>query len=558
MPLEVEHGLLRRYRPNNRFFYGSWKVWPPESAHTSPRIKELKNHPVSKFEKQVFPSLTGLLDDLGSPQKPAKHRVLLVPDELKASVENLVLTRWLNPEGEGATWSLSNPALSLYHMDGAKPLSGQDEVLENLDALRSVTDGIRGVYMADLSDLIRIGRSYVLGSRNFRLKDVALQNASGLAPKLQPRRPKSLPHILYMLETEGRRVALTDFENDETARQVSMLLIGTQAEWEAINRDLTPESRVGVAERFEVQELPIPSVETRRRLLRNFLDDPQIQGLKYTFSAKGILVSDSKTLSAEEEIEAVLGFMVNKCELLARQSNKEVITTFVQFMNVFSKSLVVDDTLRRRKIIDRVFVERLFSKVFSMPLNLAVLLPTTLWSASAIRMAVLDMQAAGYEGPIDLKLRVIQALLAQTRVDPVRTIPSSIILFGETRSGKTLLFKTLVKMLKLTLYDYAKPNENEAQAIIINVGKLRPTPKVGRRMGKRNDDGHHAGGSEVMTVEQAIRHIQNFLSGPNGYRGYLLFDDIHLASDEVRSEDSPLSKDPSLNARITASIGSRI
>jgi hypothetical protein len=174
-----------------------------------------------------------------------------------------------------------------------------------------------------------------------------------------------------------------------------------------------------------------------------------------------------------------------------------------------------------------------------MPINVQTLPPDDPLRRLASPNFAFEWQSAGYESSIELKARVVKTLLGQTRPDPVKKIPSSVILYGESRSGKTYLFETLCRTLGLKMYDYSRPKDPNAQAIIINVGKLRPDPEGGEKKKSSNDDRDDdrlPPASESMTVSDAVRHLHNFLKLPNGYRGHILFDDVHQAPEKVRSQ----------------------
>lgn len=529
---EARFGLLKRFKLNTQYYHGSWRLWAPGTQYASAKVKELEKQPVSDFEREVFPSLSQTLTEAADASKPPRHRILLVPPELRNNIVNLVLARWIHSKSDVESWSRGNGKLQVYHL-AADKAAEQDDILENLQALRSLPAGSRGVLVGDLADVAKVGRTSKVGAIPFRLKDMAAQGPANTGTGgVSITQTEVVPHLLYLLGTEGRRLQLAEFEAAPPEKESAMILVGTQQEWEQMQRDLTPEGRVGLAERFEVTELPIPSPDTRKQLLRRVLERPEIAGLRYTYDASRVIDTNGRTLGQDEILDAILGYMVSRCELLAKKDGKEVITTFIQYLNTFALSLVQDEVLRRRRVIDRVFVERLFSKIFNMALNVNVLPPDDPLVRISQPDRVMQLQEAGYEGALELKAKVLEAILAQTRHDPVRPIPSSIILYGASRTGKTFLFKTICKWLGLQMYDFAKPTEVGAQAIIINVGKL----KADNDKATGNENTLNPATSESMTVKEAFRHLHNFLSLPNGYRGFILFDDVHAATDEVKAE----------------------
>lgn len=535
---EMAAGLEARFTVDRNQLYPEWKLWPPETGHATPRVKEVAKRAVTGFESDIFPSLAPLLEEVASPQAAAEHRVLIVPPPLKQAVGDLMLQQWVRGKERNQKWSKANPLLELAYFDPGVSSSEQADVLENLDVLRATPDHKRAILIAEIDKIAT--RPHAASKGAFELEETIL-DSSGVTLSGESR--YFSPHMLYLLATEGRRLAFTEFEQEEAAPQnrVGMLLIGTEDEWEALQRDLGPESRIGLADRFRVQRLEPPSEETRKRLLRRILERPEIASIRYQFDASGIVQQDKvASLTPEEHLDKILAFAVSRCQGLASQNGKEPVSSFLDFVAIFGRSLLDDEGIRRRRTIDRAAIERLFSKIFPMPINVQTLPSDDPLRRLASPNFAFEWQSAGYESSIELKARIITTLLGQTRPDPVKKIPSSIILYGETRSGKTYLFETLCRTLGLKMYDYSRPKDPNAEAIIINVGKLRPDPEGGDKRKKSSsddrDDDRLPPASESMTVSDAVRHLHNFLKLPNGYRGHILFDDVHQAPEKVRSQ----------------------
>jgi hypothetical protein len=94
------------------------------------------------------------------------------------------------------------------------------------------------------------------------------------------------------------------------------------------------------------------------------------------------------------------------------------------------------------------------------------------------------------------------------------------------------MFKSMVKMLGLTMYDASKSldQNRDASAIIINIGQVKNGTSA-------NASGNRSTGTEGdMDIDQALTHLNTFLSLPNGYRGYILIDDVHAATDQVKAK----------------------
>lgn len=538
---EKDAGVLDGIRLDTTFMQGSWKVWPPGTPKTKDRVQRTAQLPFSEFENDVFPDLARVLSEASSLEREPKHQILLVPPELKANVGSLVLSRWVHATADPGPWRHNNPALSVAWLDPSLAKT-QSEALENLDALRLAPPNTRSVLIGDLAEVAEIGRSMELDKEHeeFYLSEIIPdEEFFREKDKHQPvtvSEAKVTPHILYLLETEGRKLQLRDFETTSEKPHVSELLIGTEAEWAQIQADLSPEDQVKLADRFEVIELPAPSIEIRKTLLRRIFERPEIQNIRYTFDAKGILTkTGSEKFTQEQEREALLGMMVNRCESLSNPRGKgvissNVISSFVKMLNATHLTLIEDKVLRHRKVIDRVFVEAVFAKIFTMKIDVSVLPGEDPLKVLSQDDAAMKLHRAGYKGKLEFNAGVIDAILAQTENDPVISMPSSIILYGEPRTGKTFLFKTLCEMLELKMYDFARPSDTSAQAMFINVAKLKPSEKTDKEVPLLPSH------SEVMTVDQMLRHLQNFLSLPNGYRGFVLLDDLHFAPDEVRAQ----------------------
>lgn len=505
-------------------YENTWRLYGP---YDIPNAKEL----LARAQNvDVLPSIGSLLNSLADEAQPAEHRVLLVPDELSNYVYEVILRNWIDPRSSGL-WRVGNPHLNLFHFDPKK--AAQKAVFQNFSKMKDRgSDDRKPVLFAKLSDVMSIGRpsNHAEDKETFHLTEVSVRTSAsgdqGLRGELGVSEELHLPHLLYLFSTEGRPIALNDLQKfPDLERKVSILLLGTKQEWETLQGAVASlEGRIGLAERFQVDEVSAPDLKTRIQLLTNVLNRPEISGIGYRFDAAQIS-RDGETLTSERARDQVLGYMAARCDLLATQGNQDRFSAFVRFLNLFAAALVNDPTVRKSRVLNRVFAENLLSQVFSMPLNLATLPeddPLVILSQPDV---ALRLQQAGYAGPFALKTQVINAVLGQTRRDTEHPIPASVLIFGETRTGKTYLFRCLVNMLGLKMYDFnAPPQSNQdAQAIIISVGTIVPDEATSKS-------------PNALTVSEAKLHLNYFLSLPKGNRGFILFDDVHAASDEVRGE----------------------
>ena len=512
--------ILSSFNINKKFLSGSWKVSDPKSPKFSEALKKYRTQPISSMEKKVFPAVDELLEQLSDLKKAPKHQVLLVPRDLKALIKKMIFSGWLSDREGSQNWSYQNPLLSLYNYLSPDKIL-QHSVLENFEAMVSNSHERRTVLVADLQDVFKADRpALVAGFNSFTIGDSAWNAIStGISDSRDAFTTTSsmTPHFLYLLATEGQRVAPEDLISHPN--QVSVLLYGDVQDWENIKKELHFESRYSLAETFEKVQLESPSLEAKKDILREVNSVPEIKRLGYRFE-----MADSSAKAAvfsffEDSEGKLLGYLVNRCETLARQFGFESTTAFIKLLTAYRHSLVEDPDLRSSKIMNRSTMERLLSRVFSIPLNLNTLPPEDPYVQLSHPRAALRLQEVGYRGPLDLKNQVIQTLLAPTRNDPTRSVPGSIIVFGDSSTGKTMLFQSMMKMLGLKEYRFSSPDDEDAGYMVINVGKLTsqdaaPTP-------------------DVMTVKEALKHLSHFLSLPRGYRGHILFDDLHKGDQAV-------------------------
>ena len=520
-----------------QFFTSGWRVWGPGSPNEDPMVKQaLTRGGPSALEEMVFPSLSQTLNAMANPENAVEHKVLIVPQELLSMVRRLVYGLYgRDVRGENTHgWNHHNPHFDLNRLSTA---TSQTTVLNALNHLRMIGDQRRAVLVAELAEVQRHGRianQTSTGSTSnqapFMIRDDAENRPMALMGAETPQAPSDLlPHLLYLLETEGQRLqphdALAANANPTTRPKVGMLLIGTPEQWAAIRRDLTIENRYHLAERFEAVELTVPSRATRENLLVAAVETPAMRSLNYQFNLEG-LGAQTGPVSAEGARSLLLSYLVSRVDQLASDFSQDSTTAFLRVMTEWNRVLVEDLDLRTQKRIDRNFMERLLSRVFPVPLNLRTLPANDPLVVLSREDAPLLFQQAGYHGPLELRVEIIRALLAQTRMNPTHSIPSSMILFGDTSTGKTFLFETLCRIQGRKMYDFVNTDNNvDADAIIINVGKL-----------VQNSGGDEDSEVGMMTVDKAIEHVNNFLAQPKGYRGNILFDDLHQAPEAVREK----------------------
>ena len=325
-----------------------------------------------------------------------------------------------------------------------------------------------------------------------------------------------LPHLMWLIATEGNKVqphSSRDWSLDSAMdRQYTTILLGTEDEWNQIDQDLGSfESKyLDISKHFDIVKLKAPSEEIKATLVQNLFKRPEIQGIGYHFE-----IPDQ---SQEDARRQLIYHFVNRVEQIAIQQGIESTTAFIRAFSEFRHVLIEDVALRRSRTIDKNFLERLFFKIFPLPISIENLEQDDPLRrvSNSVTKAARQLQSLGYHGAMELKKRIFETLLSQTKgSDGGRPIPNSQIYFGGTSSGKTYLFRKKVEYLGLTEYDASKASNEEADYIVISVQNLvdHDTEEVGK-----------------MTVDKAIEMIEDLLSQPKGHRAFILIDDAHKTS----------------------------
>lgn len=512
---EEDPTAVSRFRTNTDYLFSKWKVWPPKSPRASDSVKKMARIQSSNLESEIFAEVFLQLEQLASPKLSAQHKVFIVPEEMKKILQEAIVRSWVKA-GPESLWSSQNPNLHLFNQN-SEP-STQREVLQSYQAMRGASDNTRSVLLSDAASIIRANRPQLKDSRfAYLLRDPASSRPSHFESSEDEQSGKDIPpHMLWLMAAEGQKLNAEDFETQSGIKKISTLIISTEKEWRELQNSIDFENRFGLAQHFEIAHLEAPSVDRMKRILDEVFLKPEIAALRYEF------VIDNQEPSREPPSrKALVAYLVNKTITLAHQFDIEPTSAFMRVLQELSQALVEDQKLRTSRKLDRSFMERLLTRVFNIPLNIATLEPDDpLVRLSDTKKMAFELQEAGYLGPLNLKVMFVDALLAQVRgTNSGRRVPSSVILLGETSTGKTLLFEKLVEVLGLQPYDFSNPNDPDANALIIPVGEIT------------------SGENDSFGIKKVIEHIKNFLALPMGYRGYILFDDMHKAgSPEILRE----------------------
>ncbi len=499
----------------------SWLFNYKDVKEAYPRLG--RSRELAQFDS--FVELGNQLDEMATPKIAPSRRILVVPAALRDLVWDFILSRATSDKfGERTSdrFNFSNQAFNLQLISEHK--ASQTQYLANLDLWSKMSrtePGERNVLISRLDEITNWVPEVEEGSSEaplFRIREVGASDTVDLAPVSTTRHDRP-PHPLYLLAA-GRAVGLREFRKLKPPPEASMLVVATPEEMKILEEKAAVEIENGMLESFRIQEIKDPDHNSMAQSLSNIFGHPDVKSLDFKFSAD--LIKQGQKLSSEQSFNVIVDYAISRFAYFITEKKEPLFESFMRFRAAFANSILSDREARRTRLIDKNFVERVLTQVFDIPMNLATLTPEDPIRLLSEPRALLKWQEAGYAGPFDLKAAMRDTIISQTRADAGKPIPSSIVLFGNTGAGKTYAFKTLVKMLKLKLYDFKAKDNNEAQAIIINVGQL-----------SEKSGGEREG---AMSAEEAISHLEKFLSTPNGYRGWILIDDIHAAKDSSKAK----------------------
>lgn len=464
----------------------------------------------------LWGKLFDILDTMAKQKTSDKIKILRVPDSMKRYVNEVIITRYGRKakDRDGNPFNWANRSLRVYQVDGE--LATQDDFLDNLDSIQRQENN-NNVIITDMETMLNIDRPTAKAS-NFHIKVLDDEDSGDqeFGQETQGDDNVELPHSLYLFAA-GEPLQPEELRQKPT-RKYSTLIVSTPEEWEVAKEEAASEMEVGLDERFEVIDFPLPTPEDQARLLAEIFEDKNVKILKYSFDAKGI--ARNVPTSAEGQMTKVLEYAVIRVASEAENAKMDGLNAFVTFRNLFANQLLKDRTARRGGVIDKAFVERCLTSVFDIPVNLESLPPDDPIYILSRKDAVRQLQEKGVAGPFALKARVIKTMLSILKSDPTRSIPSSHIFIGESGSGKTRMVSGILDWLFPNKYDFNNPGRNyEANSIRINVGKMVENRKEGRI-------------GEQLTFDDVKEHINNFLV--HGFRGAIFLDDFHAAPESVR------------------------
>lgn len=529
---------VKRVRDINNFRIGegSWRVKKGAyiKANLPAHFGRLENENHDIYRSMIFEDLSKTLEDLGSKEVPNEHKVLLVSKDLKKYISNAVAAGWLLKSQEKKDWSYENRKLALYYFNRERPVD-QNVIFENFQAMGEAANREeKPVLLADIADLIQVGSpkpgsvdrpyQYMVKSEASSEQEEGMDdiyNDSTIDERLES------ASLLYILASEGQVIPLQDFTS-KGKPQNSIVMIGTEEEWLEIKSKASAHERAyGLLQSFSEMHLDTPSLAQRRELLIRILKDKErlIKGFRY--DCEKIYLHNGE-LSQEEVREKVVDYAVLRSQALSEEKGENVFVSYVKLMNKFKQNLSSGIELAEDGVvkINKAFIENIMCDAYGLPLNLRSLPKDDPLRVLSRKNAPMMLNEAGYAGNFDVKMRVINGILGQTNSGDQKTIPASFVLFGKKGSGKTFLFKTLVKMLGLKYYSFSGDEQNnaDAQVFFVNLGNITSG------LAARSAEG------ETMPVGKLVDEFDKFLRLPKGKRGFIIFDDAHLSSSEVRGE----------------------
>lgn len=507
---------------NATFFEGSWAIAPSELVK-----KIAPQKAPDEFSDQLFGEVAAQIESYLQPRASYRPQVLLVPDSIRPLLMSYLADRFERASSEAA-WSKANQNSRYFWLEPNK--MSQYQVIDNLEVIAN-SNSRHNVLLADLKTLADTnppvnedGKSLYQDMGSLSFDDQAAERGEN-GIKAEER----WPHLTYLLATQGDG-SISYEASRKLPRELRfpLLFFGQKSEWETFTNRQNEFVNYGLEDWFDIREIHAPTLESKINLLNGIFENPKIKALGFKFNSVG-LSKKSGEHTQDEAKAAVLRHAVNRVESLSKGTDKNPFSLYLQFLSLITESLIQDRTVRNSQTIDKAFVERVLTKMFNIPLNRSFLAPDDPLHIISRPDAATRLQDSGYNGPMRLRLQVVDLLKSQLSPNQAKTIPSSFILAGDTGTGKSHMFMSLVKMLNLKLYNFEPVSaaaNAEANAIIIRADKLLASNS--REIG--------SSGGGTMTVDQALMHLDQFWSLPLGYRGYIFIDDLHGAPAEVRTQ----------------------
>lgn len=517
-------------------------AWENPWLITNPNHDEsfafLKKSSSEKYKSQLFDNFFQQLEAIAKGETPEKHHIFIVPDALQTYLFHSILANWKDSKN---FLSMSNRKLLLNVINGST-VTSQNALMDLYKTLdKEKTKGNTSIILGQWSEVHSMGRLKVdQGDNSFELSYVSddFSEEEGERDILKNEGNESHvvsknPHSLYLMATEGEKLALQDFPKAKSTNKNSLVILATESEINEFKNE-SFEANYGLLEHFEIHQLPRPSLEHQSKLFeRLFEEKPDLKLLRYKFDAKNISSTDPvlqknwEDLSFDERDHVkkmMFNYYVQRINAVADANGIAPVMALSNIVNEFYRQLISNSDLRSERTITTVLIERILSEKYGTPLNLETLPENDpLKIVSSHRFLDLIFKS-NHDADIEIIEQIKKTRLGQTKKDPALLVPSSIILVGPTGTGKTSLWLAIQKAVDNKIYNFDKDNNTEARAFFINLEKVIPDYGPNTKASDRGSS---------LTITELIKHLDTFLTGPNGARGDILLDDVSKAHPKV-------------------------
>ncbi len=531
---------------------GSWLVRESDSRSDEERSRRDRLRHSAEYAVDFMTDFRWALEAAAKKGSKSRRVVFLISPSMRRYAVDYPIALYLRHRSSDTFvqsddgWSLANRNLKIMNIPSA-PQMPQEDVLSNFEHMRRLLAiGKRPIVVSSLEAINSISEPKVpatLGRegggelKGFVLKDSNVIQGTDVLSTAAVSESTSVPHMLYWLATEGRPIPLNEFRPESLESTIPTILIGTAAEWRMLSEGRTgPEWKQGLADAFEVVEVPPPTAERRAEyILRNVFQIPQINELNYQVDLSTF--GSSVALHDKDPFLVVAEYLVNRAEdLAANQFQLDVFESFLKVAARLSSELTQNWDLRRQRKIDRFFIERCLVQVFPMSLSREILAEgdplTKVFQPDFLRRWSTTKERR-YYGQLPFKMRTQQILQGMVLPSEGHNIPASIIIVGSKGTGKTTgvraLFEGVFGLKEWKMGPPASEDRGPLPYLYISLESV-VNPRA-----ERSNKGQESIAANQISLEKLNETIDQMLSSPNGWRSVFVFDDIHVADESVRA-----------------------
>ena len=552
----------------------AWLIYNENS--NKPVIRNVQRAGLDSFsQRSLYPELMEIMNRIARAEHTPQHRVIVVPKELKSYVWNLLVARWLLGVEGTSGWSVNNPNLGLYIVDEDR--KRQQDILMQLDALRLGRVQRQPVVLADLATVKAIGspayqahderkgRKPENEPSKFQIsldaEIIAEGGADGGSMEVDQRVRVEMPSLFYLLQTEGERLSPSQVVSNPPVPRVPMVFVATEEELRSVSDVSRPEMAEVLQNNLVEMRLNYPSEETRIDL---FIESIKKAGLldRFEWSAEG-LQPGAENWDRDAQVAAFARWAVNRVDRLAEKhgdkdsERRGKLEYFSDFLIRFIEESSKDVLLRRTRRIDPRYVERLLVPLFNLPPSVDALPEDDYlvqvsrrendvilrWQTGVNPQGVRHPLERGYDGAFEIKREILERIRSQTTSNDAKSMVGSFIFVGETGSGKTWLWDSLMYVLGFKVITLDQTDEEFGNYLRIDC---------------RNFDAHGGGDDRGaggrLTLRQLRELFDRALMSAHGPRLSILLDDLHEAPEEFR--DFLLEKVSELTNNTKVLVGS--